>query len=237
MKARRRLAVLVAAATGSVLTATALTLAAPGQTEARPDSDTLVGFAVPASTKPRPHRPTTPTTTPPIPTTTTTTTSAPTTTTTTQPTTTTTTTTKPRPTTTKPQPTTTVPGGQPEEQQVLDIVNARRAEAGCGPLRWNDKLATAARKHSQDMAVRGYFDHTSPDGRTPWDRMRAEGYTKGGGENIAAGQATPDAVMTGWMNSSGHRANILNCSFGELGVGVYRGGSYRIYWTQAFGYA
>jgi uncharacterized protein YkwD len=88
------------------------------------------------------------------------------------------------------------------------------------------------------MAVNGYFDHTSPDGRSPFDRMRAAGYAGNlMGENIAAGQPTPAAVMDAWMHSPGHRANILNCQFTEIGVGVSsRAGSpYRIYWTQDFG--
>jgi len=149
----------------------------------------------------------------------------------------TTTTTKPKPTTTvKPKP--QVPTGtDPAEAEVLAIVNTERSKAGCGALRWNDTLALAARKHSADMAANNYFDHTSQDGRSPFDRMKAEGYTKGGGENIAAGQSTPESVMKSWMESPGHKANILNCKFGELGVGMAKGGSYRIYWTQAFGYA
>ncbi|WP_436494476.1 CAP domain-containing protein [Actinokineospora sp. HUAS TT18] len=149
----------------------------------------------------------------------------------------TTTTTKPKPTTTKPKPAPVPAGTDPAESEVLTIVNAERSKAGCGPLRWHDTLALAARKHSADMAANNYFDHESLDGRSPFDRMKAEGYAKGGGENIAAGQSTPKSVMESWMNSPGHRANILNCDFKELGVGMAKGGSYRIYWTQAFGYA
>ncbi|CRK62107.1 Allergen V5/Tpx-1 related [Alloactinosynnema sp. L-07] len=147
-----------------------------------------------------------------------------------------TTTTKPKPTTTKPKPAPVPPGADPAESEVLAIVNTERSKAGCGPLRWHDTLALAARKHSADMAANNYFDHNSQDGRSPFDRIKAEGYTKGGGENIAAGQATPKSVMESWMKSPGHRANILNCDFKELGVGMAKGGSYRIYWTQAFGY-
>ncbi|WP_218150760.1 CAP domain-containing protein [Actinokineospora terrae] len=236
MKSRRRVTVLAAAATGSALAAISMVMAWPNQTEARQDLPAaLVGEPLhgapsrPHPTRPHPGSSPAPSTSIPTSTTTTTVPVTTTTTTTTKPTTT-------KPTTTAPKPTTTTAGsGQPEELAVVEIVNARRAEAGCGPLRWNDKLATAARKHSQDMAVRGYFDHNSPDGRTPWDRIKAEGYTKASGENIAAGQATPEAVMTGWMNSPGHRANILNCKSTEIGVGMYKGGSYRIYWTQTFG--
>jgi uncharacterized protein YkwD len=88
------------------------------------------------------------------------------------------------------------------------------------------------------MAVHRYFDHTSQDGRSPFDRMRGAGY-KGGlmGENIAAGQPTPAAVMDAWMHSPGHRANILNCGYKVIGIGVFTlaGSPYRIYWTQDFG--
>ncbi|GLW93889.1 CAP domain-containing protein [Actinokineospora globicatena] len=237
MKSRRRVTALAAVATGSALAAVSMVIAWPSQTEARQDVPTaLVGDALNGA-------PTRPQHTRPRPTSTTPSTAIPSGSTSTKPTSTTTTTksTSSKPTTTtttKPKPTTTTAGGQngqPEELKVVEIVNARRAEAGCGPLRWNDKLATAARKHSKDMADRGYFDHNSPDGRTPWDRIKAEGYTKASGENIAAGQASPEAVMTSWMNSPGHRANILNCKSTEIGVGMHKGGSYRIYWTQTFG--
>ena len=90
--------------------------------------------------------------------------------------------------------------------------------------------------HSADMAANDYFTHDSQDGRTFADRIRATGYSKGTiGENIAAGQQTPDAVMQSWMDSAGHRANILNCAFTDMGVGIGRGGSYGTYWTQDFG--
>ena len=115
--------------------------------------------------------------------------------------------------------------------------NVARADAGCRALRVDARLATAARLHSEDMARQSYFSHTSLDGRTPWDRMRTQGYTNGSGENIAAGYGTPAAVMAGWMNSSGHRANILNCSSAAIGVGIGKGGSYGTYWTQDFGYS
>ncbi len=117
-------------------------------------------------------------------------------------------------------------------------MNKERASAGCGALTVNPILVAVARAHSKDMAVRGYFDHNSPDGKSPFDRMRDAGY-KGGlmGENIAAGQPTPAAVMDAWMNSPGHRANILNCGYKVIGIGVYSLASspYRIYWTQDFG--
>ena len=125
-----------------------------------------------------------------------------------------------------------------DEAQVLELVNKERASAGCRPLMSNPILLAVARAHSKDMAVHGYFDHNSRDGRTPFDRMRAAGY-RGSlmGENIAGGQPTPAAVMSAWMHSAGHRANILNCGFTVIGVGVYRLASspFRVYWTQDFG--
>jgi uncharacterized protein YkwD len=85
------------------------------------------------------------------------------------------------------------------------------------------------------MAARGFFDHTDPDGATPWDRAEKAGISDLGGENIARGQADAAAVMEAWMNSPGHRANILNCDFKTLGVGVHFG-SGGPWWTQDFGY-
>jgi uncharacterized protein YkwD len=120
--------------------------------------------------------------------------------------------------------------------QVLALVNDQRARAGCGAVSASSTLQRAAQGHSADMAVNDYFSHTSEDGRSFSDRVRAAGY--GGGaiaENIAAGQSTAGAVMTSWMNSSGHRANILNCSYRHLGIGYAKGGSYGHYWTQDFG--
>ncbi|MFD4371905.1 CAP domain-containing protein [Streptomyces sp. NPDC058486] len=118
--------------------------------------------------------------------------------------------------------------------QVLSLVNAERAKAGCGPLTANATLTRAAQGHSDDMAARDYFDHTNPDGDGPGERVTAAGYPWSTyGENIAMGQTTPEQVMEGWMNSPGHRANILNCDFKELGVGVHTNGG--PYWTQVFG--
>ncbi|MFD9903414.1 sigma-70 family RNA polymerase sigma factor [Streptomyces sp. NPDC059063] len=120
-------------------------------------------------------------------------------------------------------------------QQVLTLVNAERRKAGCGPLTQNSRLATAAQRHSADMRARNYFDHTSPDGTDPGQRITAAGYKWSTyGENIARGQQTASSVMKSWMNSEGHRANILNCSFKELGVGIEKG-SGGPWWTQNFG--
>ena len=119
-------------------------------------------------------------------------------------------------------------------QQVVDLVNAQRSQHGCGPLSAEPRLAAAARSHSEDMADRGYFSHASPEGEHADHRIEAAGYHwSSWGENIARGQKDPAAVMDAWMNSPGHRANILNCSFQQIGVGV-RTGSGGPWWTQVF---
>ncbi|MFD6172310.1 CAP domain-containing protein [Streptomyces coeruleorubidus] len=119
--------------------------------------------------------------------------------------------------------------------QVLKLVNEERAQVGCSPVAANSALTGLAQNYSEDMAARGFFDHTDPDGRTPWDRAEKAGISNLGGENIARGQADAAAVMDAWMNSPGHRANILNCDFKTLGVGV-EFGSGGPWWTQNFGY-
>ncbi|MFE0675112.1 CAP domain-containing protein [Streptomyces sp. NPDC058867] len=119
--------------------------------------------------------------------------------------------------------------------QVLKLVNEERAKVGCSAVAANSALADLAAAFSQDMADRDFFDHTDPDGQSPWDRAAAAGITNLGGENIARGQADAAAVMDAWMNSPGHRANILNCDFKTLGVGV-QFGTGGPWWTQNFGY-
>jgi uncharacterized protein YkwD len=115
---------------------------------------------------------------------------------------------------------------------VVYLVNAERASR-CGPLAVDDRLATAAQRHSDDMAAHDYFSHTSLNGDTLADRAEAAGFTGGTlGENIAAGQRTPEEVMAAWMDSAGHRANILNCDYTVIGVGLNQDGWY---WTQMFG--
>lgn len=119
-------------------------------------------------------------------------------------------------------------------EQVLDLVNQERAGGGCDPLRANDLLQTAAQQHSDDMAARGFFDHVSPEGVGPDGRIEAAGYSWSTvGENIAAGHDSAESVMSEWMNSDGHRSNILDCSFTELGVGITLGEG-GPWWTQAF---
>ncbi|MET7628903.1 MULTISPECIES: CAP domain-containing protein [unclassified Streptomyces] len=118
---------------------------------------------------------------------------------------------------------------------VLALVNEERAKVGCSPVTASASLASLAQDFSDDMAARGFFSHTDPDGQTPWDRATKAGVTGLGGENIARGQADAQAVMASWMNSEGHRANILNCDYKTLGVGVHYG-SGGPWWTQDFGF-
>ncbi|MFD8734238.1 sigma-70 family RNA polymerase sigma factor [Streptomyces sp. NPDC059618] len=119
--------------------------------------------------------------------------------------------------------------------QVVALVNKERAAAGCGPVTEDPQLENAAQAHSDDMAALNFFEHTNPDGADPGQRITAAGYHWSTyGENIAMGQQTPQAVMDSWMNSPGHRANILNCSFKNIGVGVHRGTG-GPWWTQDFG--
>lgn len=146
----------------------------------------------------------------------------------------------PRPTTGRPSPTTTAIGGVTElEDQVATLVNQVRAKAGCAAVHTDERLRTAARGHSADMAAQGYFSHTGKDGSTFVDREARAGYPRAaaGGENIAMGYPTPANVMTAWMNSSGHRANILTCDFKALGVGLAYDSNGAAYWTQDFGRA
>jgi len=124
------------------------------------------------------------------------------------------------------------------ESDVIDLVNVEREARGLHPLVYDFSLAAAARDHSEDMGVQDYFSHTSLDGRTVGDRITAAGYAYNTyGENIAAGQSTPEVVLDGWMSSSGHRANILNPNFCDIGVGYayVADSTYRHYWTQDFG--
>ncbi|WP_329401934.1 CAP domain-containing protein [Streptomyces melanogenes] len=118
---------------------------------------------------------------------------------------------------------------------IVSLVNQQRAQAGCSPVRADASLAALATAFSDDMAARGFFDHTDPDGKSPWDRAAKAGVGNLGGENIARGQADAKAVMEAWMNSPGHRANILNCDYKTLGVGVHFGDG-GPWWTQDFGF-
>lgn len=121
------------------------------------------------------------------------------------------------------------------EQEILKLVNAERSKAGVKPLTLNWELSRVAKFKSEDMRDNNYFSHTSPTYGSPFDMIKNFGISySAAGENIAAGQKTADEVMKAWMNSSGHKANILNANYTQLGVGKATGGSYSTYWTQMF---
>ena len=122
--------------------------------------------------------------------------------------------------------------GAAVEQEVLRLVNVERANAGLSALQNDLELARVAEDKSQDMHDKGYFSHTSPTYGSPFDMMKNYGITyKSAGENIAQGQKTAAAVVDAWMNSEGHRANILNAKYTHMGVGYVKDGNY---WTQMF---
>ncbi|MEO3871041.1 CAP domain-containing protein [Nonomuraea sp. B12E4] len=121
------------------------------------------------------------------------------------------------------------------ENQVVRLTNAERAKGGCGPLKHDSRLRRAAFGHSADMAENDYFDHDSQDGRDMVDRIRATGFDGSSwAENIAMGQRSAAEVVEGWMNSDGHRQNIMNCSYTLIGVGAAKDSQGQIYWTQDF---
>jgi uncharacterized protein YkwD len=124
------------------------------------------------------------------------------------------------------------PADPTAEGQVLALVNVQRAAAGCGALTADPALAAVARAHSADMRDRHFFDHVNPDGLDPFERAARAGL-EAHAENIAYGQPDPAAVMEAWMNSAGHRANILNCDLTRLGVGMAEGTG-GPWWTQLF---
>ena len=118
------------------------------------------------------------------------------------------------------------------EQEVIRLVNEIRAENGLKALTYDWELSRVARYKSQDMKDNGYFSHTSPVYGTPFQMIKNFGISyRSAGENIAKGYSTPQAVVNGWMNSSGHRANILNANYTHIGVGYVASGNY---WTQMF---
>lgn len=115
-------------------------------------------------------------------------------------------------------------------QDFVSLMNAHRQSVGCDPLAWNSAVAGVAQAHSEDMIARSYFDHDNPDGESPFDRLRAAGVSyRGAAENIAYGYPSAAAVLNGWLNSSGHRRNIENCSLSEHGVGLQG-----THWTHVF---
>ena len=118
------------------------------------------------------------------------------------------------------------------ETKVVELTNAERAKYGLAALKIYNPLMKVAHAKSQDMAANNYFSHTSPTYGSPFDQIKAAGITyRAAGENIAQGQQTPEQVVQAWMNSEGHRANILNASFTHIGVGYVENGNY---WTQQF---
>lgn len=144
------------------------------------------------------------------------------------------------------QPSTTTPTNSgfvvlaPDEELMLRLVNEERKSEGLNELTWCPALARSSQAHSDDMAARDYFEHASPEGGEVWDRAKEQGYNYSYvGENIAVGQRSVKEVMVGWMDSKGHRENILNSNFTHLGyakaVGTFEGDTGYIYWTQNFG--
>ena len=118
------------------------------------------------------------------------------------------------------------------EQEVIKLVNEVRKQNGLSELKYDWELARVARFKSQDMKDNKYFAHNSPVYGSPFDMIKNFGISyRAAGENIARGQRTPEAVMNAWMNSSGHRANILNSTYTKIGVGYVADGKY---WTQMF---
>lgn len=135
----------------------------------------------------------------------------------------------------KPPATTALAAGAatPAVARVVALVNSERAKVGCSPVTLNAKLSQAAQAHSADMASHNTMSHTGSDGSDPGQRITRAGYLWSTyGENVAYGYSTPEQVMAGWMASAGHKRNILDCGFKEIGVGVAQPGNY---WTQDFG--
>ncbi|WP_394232684.1 CAP domain-containing protein [Niallia oryzisoli] len=116
------------------------------------------------------------------------------------------------------------------EEEVVRLVNAERAKQGLSPLQHRSDVKNVAEKKAMDMINSNYFSHTSPNYGSPFDMLKTFGISyRSAGENIAKGQRSPQEVMNAWMNSTGHRANILNSSYNAIGVGFYNGA-----WVQLF---
>ncbi|GHI00255.1 SafA/ExsA family spore coat assembly protein [Neobacillus kokaensis] len=121
------------------------------------------------------------------------------------------------------------------ESQVIQLTNQERAKYGLKPLTANWELSRVARYKAMDMRDKNYFSHTSPTYGSPFDMIKNFGISyRSAAENIAAGQTTPAAAVKAWMNSPGHRANILSTSTNQIGVGYAKGGAYGHYWVQMF---
>ncbi|MCH0571312.1 hypothetical protein I3F60_18930 [Streptomyces sp. MUM 136J] len=120
-------------------------------------------------------------------------------------------------------------------REVLQLTNEERAKAGCAPLRTDSRLQTAAQAHADDMAARDYYEHDTPEGKAPGDRMQAAGYDwRKWGENIHRSPKDARTAVRDWMNSPAHRDNILDCGFKDLGVGVNLSAN-GPWWVQDFG--
>jgi uncharacterized YkwD family protein len=131
-------------------------------------------------------------------------------------------------------PTENVTGLSANEMEVVRLVNIERQKAGLSNFRASSELSNVARAKSKDMAVNNYFSHTSPTYGSPFEMMKSFGISyRTAGENIAKGYSSAESVVRGWMNSQGHRDNILNPSFNTIGVGAYNGNG-STYWTQMF---
>ncbi|QIP82949.1 CAP domain-containing protein [Streptomyces sp. Tu 2975] len=146
----------------------------------------------------------------------------------------------PKPTATKPTapkptaPSTAAPASG-NVSRIVTLVNNERSKAGCSPVTLNAKLTKAAQAHSEDMAAHRNMSHTGSDGSDAGARITRAGYTWSTyGENVAYGYATPESVMAAWMASPGHKRNILDCGFKEIGVGLAQPDNY---WAQEFGTA
>ena len=125
--------------------------------------------------------------------------------------------------------------GSAAEDAVFKLLNQVRAQSGASAVKCDPAAAKVARAHSQDMCDKGYFSHTSPGGKKPWDRLKAAGVGfSSAGENIAKGYQTPSSVHTGWMNSSGHRKNMLSPSWTRVGIGMIKCNGGTPYWTEVF---
>lgn len=121
------------------------------------------------------------------------------------------------------------------QKEVVDLVNVERSKAGLNPLTLDADVSNVATKKSQDMIDNNYFAHNSPTYGSPFDMLKKFGISyKTAGENIAMGQKTPKEVVNAWMNSEGHRKNILNPNYSKIGVGVAQKSGGSIYWTQIF---
>jgi uncharacterized protein YkwD len=122
--------------------------------------------------------------------------------------------------------------------RVIQLINAERAKVGLSALSAQEQIYSAAQLHSSDMACNNYLSHTGLDGSTVGERTQRQGYSWSSvGENIAAGYSSPESVVQGWMNSPGHKANILGASYTEIGIGYAFGNAsgYGSYWTAVFG--